>query len=600
MRLKQIKLAGFKSFVDPTKVPFEQQMTAIVGPNGCGKSNIIDAVRWVLGESSAKNLRGDAMTDVIFNGAASRKPVGQASVELVFENVSGHLQDSMAQKVAERNEIAVRRLVSRDGTNSYFLNGSKCRRKDITDIFLGTGLGPRSYAIIEQGTISRLIESKPQELRVFIEEAAGISKYKERRRDTENRIRHTRENLERLSDIRAELALQIDKLHRQSEAAKRFKTLKASERKYKAELAVLRWQKFHDKQQAHLEQIAKTQQTIEDLVIQANKQDVELFQAKQSLSVDGESAGDLQKQKLALTNDIARTEQNIKHAKQQQIIAQQEVARAQQQGQGAEQESTAERAAQQESEALLQQLTPELTMLAETLEQAQASLAEADEQQRALQAQWREQQQANHKRLELTAQLTSKIDVCKSQLVSAEQQKSQLREQLNAMSSIDEQAEQLMLMKEELAEQQLQVEELTAKRSALNDEQQTHQTHWQQLQQALAQKQAQQTFLSESLQKLEAQQAEKSDWQQAQHDALVEQKNIEQKNIELTQAVSVLDIDTAWRSAVEMVLGEWLQASLVEQWPQSLPTTSLLVSEQNSEVAPPNTLAEKVSGSECF
>ena len=155
MRLKQIKLAGFKSFVDSTKVPFTEQMTAIVGPNGCGKSNIIDAVRWVLGESSAKNLRGDAMTDVIFNGATSRKPVGQASVELVFENVAGHLQGTMAGEIAERNEVAVRRLVTRDGNNSYFLNGSKCRRKDITDIFLGTGLGPRSYAIIEQGTVSR-------------------------------------------------------------------------------------------------------------------------------------------------------------------------------------------------------------------------------------------------------------------------------------------------------------------------------------------------------------------------------------------------------------------------------------------------------------
>lgn len=236
MRLKYIKLAGFKSFVDPTKIPFEQQMTAIVGPNGCGKSNVIDAVRWVLGESSAKNLRGESMTDVIFNGAASRKAIGQASVELFFDNAQGNLQGSMA----DRSEVSIRRVVNRDSTNTYFLNGTKCRRRDITDIFLGTGLGPRSYAIIEQGTISRLIESKPQELRVFIEEAAGISKYKERRRDTETRIKHTRENLARLADIRAELSLQIDKLHQQAEAAKRFKTLKTSERKYKAELAVLK------------------------------------------------------------------------------------------------------------------------------------------------------------------------------------------------------------------------------------------------------------------------------------------------------------------------------------------------------------------------
>ena len=197
MRLKKIKLAGFKSFVDPTSIPFPDDMTAIVGPNGCGKSNVIDAVRWVLGESSAKNLRGDAMVDVIFNGSSARKPVSQCTVELVFDNTSGRIQGEFASY----DEISVKRLVSKDGQSSYFLNNSKCRRRDVTDLFLGTGLGPRSYAIIEQGTISRLIESKPQELRVFIEEAAGISKYKERRRETENRIRHTKENLERLEEI---------------------------------------------------------------------------------------------------------------------------------------------------------------------------------------------------------------------------------------------------------------------------------------------------------------------------------------------------------------------------------------------------------------
>ena len=240
MRLKYIKLAGFKSFVEPTKVMFEQQMTAIVGPNGCGKSNIIDAVRWVLGESSAKNLRGDAMTDVIFNGSSQRKAIGQASVELVFDNSEGRLQGQMA----DRTQVSIRRVVNREGTNSYYLNGSKCRRKDITEIFLGTGLGPRSYAIIEQGTITRLIESKPHELRVFIEEAAGVSKYKERRRETELHIRHTKENLARLQDIRSELTTRIDGLHKQAEAAKRFRQLKQQERELKAQLAVLRYQKF--------------------------------------------------------------------------------------------------------------------------------------------------------------------------------------------------------------------------------------------------------------------------------------------------------------------------------------------------------------------
>ncbi|MEE4245247.1 MAG: AAA family ATPase, partial [Kangiellaceae bacterium] len=218
MRLKQIKLAGFKSFVDPTVVPFPQNLTAIVGPNGCGKSNLIDAVRWVMGESSAKHLRGDSMTDVIFNGSTARKPVGQASIELVFDNSEGKLVGEFAQFA----EVSVRRTVTREGQSLYFLNGTKCRRKDITDLFLGTGLGPRSYAIIEQGMISRLIESKPQELRIFIEEAAGISKYKERRRETENRIRHTRENLERLEDIREELGKQLAHLSRQANAAMKY------------------------------------------------------------------------------------------------------------------------------------------------------------------------------------------------------------------------------------------------------------------------------------------------------------------------------------------------------------------------------------------
>ena len=173
MRLKSIKLAGFKSFVDATTVSFVGNMTAVVGPNGCGKSNIIDAVRWVMGESSAKNLRGESMTDVIFNGSGGRQPVGQATIELLFDNNEGKLKGELSTF----SDISIKRKVTRDGTSQYYINGSKCRRRDVTDIFLGTGMGPRSYAIIEQGMISKLIESKPEELRVYLEEAAGISKY---------------------------------------------------------------------------------------------------------------------------------------------------------------------------------------------------------------------------------------------------------------------------------------------------------------------------------------------------------------------------------------------------------------------------------------
>ena len=210
MRLKCIKLAGFKSFVDPTTINFPSNLCSVVGPNGCGKSNVIDAVRWVMGESSAKNLRGEHMTDVIFNGSSSRKPVGQASVELVFDNHDHKLTG----EYANFTEVSIKRRVDREAQSTYFLNGIKCRRKDITDIFLGTGLGARSYSIIEQGMVSRLIESKPEELRVYIEEAAGISKYKERRKETESRIKRTKENLERLEDIREELERQLQHLKR--------------------------------------------------------------------------------------------------------------------------------------------------------------------------------------------------------------------------------------------------------------------------------------------------------------------------------------------------------------------------------------------------
>lgn len=325
MRLKQIKLAGFKSFVDPTKVPFEKQMTAIVGPNGCGKSNIIDAVRWVLGESSAKNLRGDAMTDVIFNGAASRKPIGQASVELTFEQSDNITNPALSQQLVDRSEISIRRIVNRESVNTYYLNGSKCRRKDITDIFLGTGLGPRSYAIIEQGTISRLIESKPQELRVFIEEAAGISKYKERRRDTENRIKHTRENLERLFDIRHELGQQLEKLDQQAQAAKRYRKLKASERKYQAELAVLKWQKFTQQAEKQQQKIKTLQQQVEDFVLAQIASDNQITQITESVSSENEALQALQHEKVQLSQKAIRLEQNVKHANDRSTVISQEL-----------------------------------------------------------------------------------------------------------------------------------------------------------------------------------------------------------------------------------------------------------------------------------
>jgi chromosome segregation protein len=221
VRLTQINLAGFKSFVDPTRIPTPGQLVGIVGPNGCGKSNIIDAVRWVLGETSAKHLRGETMQDVLFNGSGQRKPVNRASVELIFDNSLGKAAGQWSQYA----EISIKRVLQRDGDSSYYINNVHVRRRDIADIFLGTGLGARAYAIIEQGMISRVIEAKPEELRVFLEEAAGVSKYRERRRETELRLEDTRENLMRVQDIRQELEKQLEHLHEQAEVAKRYHAL---------------------------------------------------------------------------------------------------------------------------------------------------------------------------------------------------------------------------------------------------------------------------------------------------------------------------------------------------------------------------------------
>lgn len=221
MRLTKLKLAGFKSFVDPTLIALPGQLVGVVGPNGCGKSNVMDAVRWVLGESKASELRGESMQDVIFNGSGSRKPVSRASVEMVFDNSLGRIVGQWSQY----SELSVKRVLTRNGQSEYYINNLPVRRKDITDLFLGTGLGPRAYAIIGQGTISRIIEARPEELRVFLEEAAGVTKYKERRKETERRIGDTRENLTRVEDIRTELATQMERLEAQAAVARKFRAL---------------------------------------------------------------------------------------------------------------------------------------------------------------------------------------------------------------------------------------------------------------------------------------------------------------------------------------------------------------------------------------
>jgi len=284
-------------------------LAGVVGPNGCGKSNVIDAVRWVMGESSAKQLRGDSMTDVIFNGSSGRKPVGQGSIELIFDNTSGRV----AGEYASYNEISVRRRVTREGQSDYFLNGSKCRRRDITDIFLGTGLGPRSYSIIEQGMISNLITARPEDLRVYIEEAAGISKYKERRRDTENRIRRTRENLERLTDLRDELGRQLQRLHRQSQAAEKYREYKQEERQLNEQLLSLRWQALNNEVSVRKEAISNTEIEVEKLVVAELACNTEIEKQREAINEKTDAFNAVQSKYYEVGAEIARLEQTIKH-----------------------------------------------------------------------------------------------------------------------------------------------------------------------------------------------------------------------------------------------------------------------------------------------
>ena len=260
MRLRQIKLAGFKSFVDPTQIDVPGQLVGVVGPNGCGKSNVIDAVRWVLGESKAAELRGESMMDVIFNGAANRKPAGRASVELVFDNSDGRL----AGEWGRFTELSVKRVLTRDNTSSYLINNQQVRRRDVHDLFLGTGLGPRAYAIIGQGMISRIVEARPEDLRVFLEEAAGVTKYKERRRETENRLSDTRDNLVRVEDVVRELGGQIERLERQAEVARDYRQLTEQHGRAQALLWMTRQRQSLEEQQAVARDIGSSETALEE------------------------------------------------------------------------------------------------------------------------------------------------------------------------------------------------------------------------------------------------------------------------------------------------------------------------------------------------
>ncbi|MFC4158738.1 chromosome segregation protein SMC [Chitinimonas lacunae] len=324
MRLTHIKLAGFKSFVDPTAIPVPGQLVAVVGPNGCGKSNVIDAVRWVLGESSAKQLRGESMQDVIFNGSTGRKPVSRASVELVFNNAEGRA----AGQWSTFAEISIKRILTRQGESSYFINNIQCRRRDIADLFLGTGVGTRGYAVIEQGMISRIIEARPEELRAFLEEAAGISKYKERRRETESRLTDTRDNLARVDDIRQELEQQLARLASQAEVASRYHEMKRSVVEKQNLLALQRkFDAARDEEKARRDMSA-TQNEIEALTARVREAEAEIERLRES-HYDAHDAVQRSQTEWADANArVAKLEQQLLHLRETRQRLSQQLAQA--------------------------------------------------------------------------------------------------------------------------------------------------------------------------------------------------------------------------------------------------------------------------------
>ena len=591
MRLKKIKLAGFKSFVDPTTIPFPDDMTAIVGPNGCGKSNVIDAVRWVLGESSAKNLRGDAMTDVIFNGSTARKPVSQCSVELVFDNSSGRIQG----EYAGYNELSVKRVVTKDGQSNYLLNNSKCRRRDVTDLFLGTGLGPRSYAIIEQGMISRLIESKPQELRMFIEEAAGVSKYKERRRETETRIRHTKENLERLADVRGELGQQLEKLQRQAVAAKRFKELKHQERNLKGELAAIRWLKHNAKITRFERDIEQKNNDIEAFVTRQRGEEKDLTAFKESQQELKLELGDIQQQNYKVATDISRIEQNQIHTKQRRQKIEQESA-------GLQDAIYEHQILQQQHSETISELAeqislsePEKILLDEQLEEAQEQLFNSEQQANEQQSEWRRQEQEFQSSKQQVQNCHSQIQSLLSMQLRTEQRVSDIKIELSELldSELHSEIEQAHAQSATIQQQlKLSTEDWQTQQIQLEDAQQQLKLYEQtslRLQGELQQVKAQLTALN-----MLQQHAQQSDELLA---------ALNQQQISFQRWWQTLNVSKGWEVAFECLTQNWQQALQLDSSApvlgqlDSLLGSRLLMTDDYCDDIPPNSVAAKLNNS---
>ena len=555
MRLKSIKLAGFKSFVDPTTVNFPSNMCAVVGPNGCGKSNVIDAVRWVMGESSAKNLRGESMADVIFNGSVNRQPVGQASIELIFDNSDGGVGGEWASYA----EISIRRLVTREGQSEYFLNGTRCRRRDITDIFLGTGLGPRSYAIIEQGMISRLIESRPEDLRVFIEEAAGISKYKERRKETESRMRRTLENLERLTDLRDELGRQLQHLQRQAQAAEKYTEYKVEERQLKAQLQALQWQELDSQVTSASQIIGELEVKLEAVHAEHQQVDTAIEQHRVEHTERTDAFNQVQATFYSLGSEVARLEQTLKHQQERGRQLREDL------------EQTRSGLAEAEShlgddnqkliswESELGSIVPELALLQELEESSAEALVQAEEAMHDWQHRWDEfNQHAAEPRQQAEVQ-QSRIRHVEQVLQRIQDKTRQLEEEKQSLAPGPEDGE-IEALGEQLAELELVMEEHEGRGESLVDELSSTRERNSSLSTELNQ-------VRSSLQQLRGRQASLEALQQAameDSDQAVGAWLAARDIADRPRLLEQLQVDEGWQLAVETVLGDYLQAVCID------------------------------------
>ena len=548
MRLTHIKLSGFKSFTDPTTIHVPGQLVAVIGPNGCGKSNVIDAVRWVLGEASAKQLRGESMQDVIFNGAATRRPAPRASVELVFDNSDHSLQGEWGQYA----EVSIKRQLTRQGESTYFINNQTVRRRDITDLFLGTGVGARGYAVIEQGMISRIIEARPEELRAYIEEAAGVSKYKERRKETEGRLKDTREHLQRLGDLQNELARQVEKLEKQAETAERYKSLTAQLNQQQDLLDYAQWQQSlaaADKATAQ-HQSLQAQQDETAAQVQALNDEVHALQtAEQSQQ---QAVHELSNKRGVLREQIARLEEQIRHQQNLHQRIERDKQAAQAQMQRIHQEQQQIRVKLEENELQVEEKQTELAEWAMQVAEHEERLPELEEAQATLNAAFQTQQdEANRIRRELALK-QQQLAHAEQTVAKHEERKGRLKQENQALNLPDEaetaaaqEAAALLQSQQEHYEEQIIAAEeaLHASREAF----QTASNRFQSLKQQHITLQAQQQALSQIL----SQQQEAADfWQATDHTAAPQ----------LWQHITA---PAEWQHALSVILAERLHARAV-------------------------------------